>query len=307
MPSRPLLIVIIGPTASGKTSLAIELAERLECEIISADSRQLFRDIPIGTAAPSAEEQARVKHHLVGTLALDEYYSAARFETDALSLLSRMFSRGGHAIVCGGSMMYVDALIRGIDDMPTVSDAVRERVRRLSEEHGPAGLLALLEITDPDYFDIVDRSNTKRVMHALEISMESGVPYSSLRKGRIAERPFDTMKFAIDMPRHELFARINARVESMIDSGLVDEARRVYPLRHLNSLNTVGYKELFAYFDGSTDLQTAISRIQKNTRVYAKKQLTWLRRDPSVVWISRSTASADILAAISQRDQATSP
>ncbi|MDE6703942.1 MAG: tRNA (adenosine(37)-N6)-dimethylallyltransferase MiaA, partial [Muribaculaceae bacterium] len=281
-----MLIVITGPTASGKTSLAIDVARRLGCEIISADSRQLFRDIPIGTATPTPDELAAVPHHFVATLDLDDYYSAARFETDSLALLPDIFERsGGYAVVCGGSMMYVDALVNGIDSMPTITDDVRSKVSRLAAEQGIEGLLALLEITDPDYYEIVDRSNTKRVIHALEISMQAGVSYSSLRTGSKAERPFDIMKFAIDMPREMLFDRINRRVDAMIAGGLVEEAQHVFDRRTLNSLNTVGYKEIFAYFDGTMDFDTAVARIKKNTRVYATKQLTWLKRDNSVIWL----------------------
>ena len=297
--SRPLLIVITGPTASGKTSLAIDVARRLGCEIISADSRQLFRDIPIGTATPTPDELAAVPHHFVATLDLDDYYSAARFETDSLALLPDIFERsGGYAVVCGGSMMYVDALVNGIDSMPTITDDVRSKVSRLAAEQGIEGLLALLEITDPDYYEIVDRSNTKRVIHALEISMQAGVPYSSLRTGSKAERPFDIMKFAIDMPREMLFDRINRRVDAMIAGGLVEEARHVFDRRTLNSLNTVGYKEIFAYFDGTMDFYTAVARIKKNTRVYAKKQLTWLNRDNSVIWLPAPASADDVISAI---------
>ncbi|MDE5568121.1 MAG: tRNA (adenosine(37)-N6)-dimethylallyltransferase MiaA [Muribaculaceae bacterium] len=297
--SRPLLIVITGPTASGKTSLAIDVARRLGCEIISADSRQLFRDIPIGTATPTPDELAAVPHHFVATLDLDDYYSAARFETDSLALLPDIFERsGGYAVVCGGSMMYVDALVNGIDSMPTITDDVRSKVSRLAAEQGIEGLLALLEITDPDYYEIVDRSNTKRVIHALEISMQAGVPYSSLRTGSKAERPFDIMKFAIDMPREMLFDRINRRVDAMIAGGLVEEARHVFDRRTLNSLNTVGYKEIFAYFDGTMDFYTAVARIKKNTRVYAKKQLTWLKRDNSVIWLPAPASADDVISAI---------
>lgn len=296
---RPLLIVITGPTASGKTSLAIDLACRLGCEIISADSRQIYRDLPIGTAAPTTDELATVPHHFVATLGLDDYYSAAQFETDALNILPEIFKRsGGYAIVCGGSMMYVDALVKGIDIMPTVSDEVRAKVMRLADQQGPEGLLALLEITDPEYFNIVDRSNLKRVKHALEISMEAGVPYSSLRTGEIASRPFDIIKYAIDIPREILFDRINRRVDNMISDGLVEEAREVADKRHLNSLNTVGYKELFAWFDGNMDYDTAIARIKKNTRVYAKKQLTWLKKDPSVIWLKYPATADDIISAL---------
>ena len=276
--AKPTLIVITGATASGKSALAINVAGRLGCEIISADSRQLFRDIPIGTAAPTAEQLAAVPHHLVGTLPLDGYYSAAQFEADALAIAERLWERSPYVVVCGGSMMYIDALTDGIDELPTISAATRERVLQMLEQQGLNGLLAYLEILDPEYYAVVDRANTRRVVHAIEICLEAGVPYSQLRVRRRAERPFRIVKVAIDMPREQLFDRINRRVELMMEQGLLEEARRVYPLRHLNSLNTVGYKELFAYFDGEMDLPTATARIAKNTRVYAKKQLTWLAR-----------------------------
>lgn len=278
------LIVITGPTGSGKTALAIETARRLGTEIISADSRQLYRDIPVGTAAPTAEQLAAVPHHFVGTLPLDAYYSAAEFEADVMRLLPDIFARcGGTAVMCGGSMMYIDAVCRGIDDLPTISDEIREHCRKLWLKEGTSGIIARLEKIDPEYLRIVDLQNHRRLVHALEISLEAGVPYSSLRTGQPKRRPFEILKFAIDLPREELFARINARVTAMVDNGLIDEGRRVYPLRHLNSLNTVGYKELFAHFDGLMDLPTALDRIRKNTRVYAKKQLTWLRRDPTLL------------------------
>lgn len=278
------LIVITGPTGSGKTALAIETARRLGTEIISADSRQLYRDIPVGTAAPTAEQLAAVPHHFVGTLPLDAYYSAAEFEADVMRLLPDIFARcGGTAVMCGGSMMYIDAVCRGIDDLPTISDEIREHCRKLWLEEGTSGIIARLEKIDPEYLRIVDLQNHRRLVHALEISLEAGVPYSSLRTGQPKRRPFEILKFAIDLPREELFARINARVTAMVDNGLIDEGRRVYPLRHLNSLNTVGYKELFAHFDGLMDLPAALDRIRKNTRVYAKKQLTWLRRDPTLL------------------------
>ena len=278
MAKQPTLIVITGATASGKSALAIDVAGRLGCEIISADSRQLFRDIPIGTAAPPAEQLAAVPHHLVGTLPLDGYYSAAQFEADALAIAERLWERSPYVVVCGGSMMYIDALTDGIDQLPTISAATRERVLQMLEQQGLNGLLTYLEILDPEYYAVVDRANTRRVVHAIEICLEAGVPYSQLRVRRRAERPFRIVKVAIDMPREQLFDRINRRVELMMEQGLLEEARRVYPLRHLNSLNTVGYKELFAYFDGEMDLPTATARIAKNTRVYAKKQLTWLAR-----------------------------
>lgn len=291
MNSRPTLIVITGATASGKTAVALDIARRLGCDIISADSRQIYRGIPVGTAAPTPAELARVRHHFVGILDLDAYYSAAMFERDVMELLPRLWSRNSCAVMCGGSMMYVDAVTDGIDELPTISDSVRAHVRDIESHSGLPGLLALLEIVDPAYAAQVDPANTKRVAHAVEISLQAGRPYSELRVGHRKERPFDIIKVAIDMPRAELFDRINRRVDAMMEHGLLDEARRVYPLRHLNALNTVGYKELFAYLDGDMDLPTAVARIAKNTRVYAKKQLTWLSR-PTVRPATFLTATA---------------
>lgn len=295
--NRPLLIVITGATASGKSALAVDLASRLGCDIISADSRQIYRDIPIGTAAPSAEELAAVRHHFVGMLGLGEYYSAARFEEDVMNLLPELWRKNDVAVMCGGSMMYVDAVTDGIDNLPTITDGVRERVKTMLADLGLDAVMAMLRVLDPAYADEVDPANTKRVVHALEICLQAGRPYSELRQGERKQRPFDIVKVAIDLPREQLFGRINHRVDAMIDAGLLDEARCVYPLRHLNSLNTVGYKELFAYFDGTMDLDTAIARIAKNTRVYAKKQLTWLAR-PSVrptTFLSPATAAEQVL------------
>ncbi len=284
------LIVVTGPTASGKTTLAIELARAIGTEIISADSRQLFRDLSIGTARPTPEELAAVPHHFIATLGLDEYYSAAQYEEDVLRLLPDIFSRcGGNAVICGGSMMYVDAVCDGIDLLPTVSDGNRARAYALYETGGLPAVIRELERLDPVYLrQAPDLKNHKRLVHALEISLEAGRPYSSMLTGEKKSRPFGILKFAIDHPREELFSRINRRVEVMMSQGLLEEVRRVYPHRELNSLNTVGYKELFAYLDGQWDLATAVARIQKNTRVYAKKQLTWLRRDLSVIWLDPS-------------------
>ena len=221
----------------------------------------------------------------MGCLGLDEYYSAARFEEDALRLLDVQFVNSDYAVVCGGSMMYVDALTRGIDSLPEISDDVRREAYGMLESEGIEGVRMRLRELDPAYYAVVDLNNHKRLVHALEICMEAGVPYSSLRTGREKVRPFRVVKFAFDYPREELFERINRRVDAMMANGLLEEARAVYPLRHLNSLNTVGYKELFNYLDGQWDLPAAVARIAKNTRVYAKKQLTWLKRDASVIWL----------------------
>ncbi|MDE6300647.1 MAG: tRNA (adenosine(37)-N6)-dimethylallyltransferase MiaA [Muribaculaceae bacterium] len=298
---RPFVIVVTGATASGKTAVAIAVAERLGCEIISADSRQIYAGIPITTAAPTPEELARVKHHFVGTLPLDAYYSAAKYEEDVTALLPELFKRHGCAVVCGGSMLYIDAVTDGIDSLPTISDSVRSRVLDIMDQHGLPGALALLENLDPEYAVRVDRSNPRRVAHALEICMQAGVPYSSLRTAGRVNRDFDIIKVAVDRPRAELFDRINRRVEQMVADGMVEEARGVYPLRHLNSLNTVGFKEMFAMFDGKMDRRTALDRLAKNTRVYAKKQLTWLAR-PGVRparFVNPDTAAEDILRMVS--------
>ena len=278
------LIVITGPTAVGKTAAAIEVAQLLHCDIINADSRQVFRELSIGTAVPTPEELALVHHHFVQFKSLDEYYSAAQFEADVMALLPKLWEQGDYAVMCGGSMLYVDAVCHGIDLIPDISDEVRASVKKQWQEQGLEPLLQELERLDPDYFAMVDKKNPVRIIHAIEVCRQTGVPYSSLRTGKAKERPFNIIKIGLNMERQQLFDRINRRVDMMIDAGLEQEARRVYPLRHLNSLNTVGYKEMFAYFDGIMDRNTAIERIKKNTRVYAKKQLTWLQRDPDITW-----------------------
>ena len=292
---RPTLIVITGATASGKTSLAIDVASRLGCHIISADSRQIYRGIPIATAAPSARQLAEVPHHFVGILGLDEYYSAAQFETDVMALLPRLWNENRYAVMCGGSMMYVDAVTRGIDELPTVSEEVRRHTYNIYREHGIDRLRKELESVDPVTYARIDLNNHKRMIHALEISIEAGVPYSSLCTGRVKERPFRVVKVAVDYPREALFDRINRRVMQMVANGLEEEARSVYHLRNLNSLNTVGLKEMFAMIDGTMDRDTAISRIQKNTRVYAKKQLTWLRRFNDTLMLPPTATAGDVL------------
>ncbi len=292
------LIVITGPTASGKTSVAVELAKKLGCDVISADSRQIFRQIPIGTAAPTPDEMQGVTHHFVACKNLDEYYSAAAFESDVLALLPGLWQTNDYAILCGGSMMYVDAVVNGIDDLPDISPAIREHAASIYRDGGIDAIRAELLRLDPDYYNQVDLNNHKRLVHAVEICLQAGRPYSTLRTGQRKTRDFRILKFAIDIDRPTLFDRINRRVELMIEQGLEEEARRVYPLRHLNALNTVGYKEMFAMFDGIMDRPTAIARLQKNTRVYAKKQMTWLHRDPDVIYIPRDNAITQILTSL---------
>ena len=280
---HPELIVITGPTASGKSALAIDIARAVGTEVISADSRQIYKGIPVVTAMPSPEELAVVKHHLIDMLPLDAYYSAARFEEDALAIAEKLIDRNGSAIVCGGSMMYVDALCNGIDMLPTVPDSIRHDLEKEFEKKGGDWLREKLRLLDPEYYGIVDLCNTKRVFHAIEIILASGKTYTELRTGKKRKRPFRIKKYMTDLPREVLFDRINRRVDIMLENGLEEEARAVYHMRHLNSLNTVGLKEIFAWFEGTMDRDTAIARIKKNTRVYAKKQMTWWARDPEIV------------------------
>lgn len=276
------LLVITGATGSGKTGLAIEIARRLGCHIISADSRQAYRDLPIGTAAPTPQQLAAVPHHLVGMLGLEEGYSAAAFDCDVAGLLPQLWLDNDYAIICGGSMMYVDAFVNGLDELPDISPATRDLAWAIFEKKGVEGLHEALRELDPDYLAKADPANHKRLIHAVEVSIQAGVPYSSLLTGKKRKHPFRIVRMAIGHERDELFARINRRVDEMIEAGMEDEARRVYQFKHLNSLNTVGYKELFAMMEGRMDRTTAIARIGKNTRVYAKKQLTWMKRQPEI-------------------------
>lgn len=280
------LVIITGPTASGKSGLAVELASHLGCDIISADSRQIYRGIPIGTAAPDREQLSKVRHHFVGVLDLDQYYSAALFEQQVMELLPTLWENNDYAVMCGGSMMYIDAVTHGIDELPTISRQTRSFVKSLYEQNGIEAIKAELEKLDPIYLESADPSNHKRLIHALEITIEAGAPCSELLTGKSKTRPFRIVKMAIDYPRDELFRRINIRVDRMIADGLEAEAASVYHLRHLNSLNTVGYKELFAMMEGTMPREVAIPRIAKNTRVYAKKQMLWLRKDPGVILLN---------------------
>ena len=284
------LIVITGPTGVGKTAAAIELAQRLQCDIINADSRQIYRGIPICTAAPTPEELAAVRHHFVAFKDLEESYSAAQFESDVLALLPSLWQQGDCVVMCGGSMLYVDAVCRGIDQLPDISPEVRAAVKEKLHTEGLESLVKELEQLDPQYAATIDRKNTSRVCHGVEICRQAGVPYSTLRTGTAKQRDFRIIKLALNIGRDQLFARINQRVDRMIAAGLEQEAKSVYHLRHLNSLNTVGMKEMFAIFDGTMDRHTAIERMKKNTRVYAKKQLTWYRRDPDITWVTPAEA-----------------
>ena len=289
------LIVITGPTGVGKTAVAINLAQRLQCDIINADSRQIYRGIPICTAAPTPDEQAAARHHFVEFKNLEESYNAAQFEADVLALLPSLWQQGDHVVMCGGSMLYVDAVCNGIDQLPDISSEVRIAVKEKLHNEGLESLVAELEQLDPKYSATIDRKNTSRVCHAVEICRQAGVPYSTLRTGTTKQRDFRIIKLALNIEREQLFNRINQRVDHMIEAGLEQEARSVYHLRLLNSLNTVGMKEMFALFDGLMDRHTAIERIKKNTRVYAKKQLTWYRRDPDITWVTPDNAVATIL------------
>ena len=284
------LIVITGPTGVGKTATAIGLAQRLHCDIINADSRQIYRGIPICTAAPTPEELAAVRHHFVAFKDLEESYSAAQFESDVMALLPSLWQQGDCVVMCGGSMLYVDAVCRGIDQLPDISAEVRTAVKEKLQREGLESLVKELEQLDPQYAATIDCKNTSRVCHAVEICRQAGVPYSTLRTGTAKRRDFRIIKLALNIERDQLFSRINQRVDRMIEAGLEQEARSVFHLRHLNSLNTVGMKEMFAIFDGTMGRKTAIERMKKNTRVYAKKQLTWYRRDPDIIWTTPDQA-----------------
>lgn len=280
------LIVILGPTCVGKTEFSLKMAELFSSPILNADSRQLYRDIPIGTAAPTEAELQRAKHYFVGTLGLEEYYSAAQYEIDALQLLSQLFAQRDVVVMSGGSMLYIDAVCRGIDDIPTINDNIRNWMRCRYEREGLDSLVAELQRLDPDYSARCDLKNPKRVVHALEVCHQTGRTYTSFRIGNVKKRPFNILKIGLERERTDLFCRINERVGKMLEEGLLDEVRKVLPWRHQNSLNTVGFKELFKYCDGEWELDFALDKIRRNTRVYAKKQMTWFKKDTSTHWIN---------------------
>ncbi|KAA6349748.1 tRNA dimethylallyltransferase [termite gut metagenome] len=286
--------MIVGPTGVGKTELAVRMAERLDTCIVSADSRQLYAGLRIGTAAPTADQLNRVPHYFVGTLQLTDYYSAAQYEEEALRLLENIFAQKERAILAGGSMMYVDAVCKGIDDIPTVDAETRELMRRRYETEGLEQLCAELKVLDPLYYQTVDLKNPKRVVHALEICRMTGKTYTSFRIRQEKQRPFNILKIGLVRERKDLYERINRRVDAMMREGLPEEAKAAYPYRQLNALNTVGYKELFNYFDGKWELLFAVEKMKQNSRIYSRKQMTWFKRDKDIQWFHPEEQEGEI-------------
>lgn len=278
------LIIVLGPTGVGKSDISIQLAKHYHSEIISADSRQFFRELTIGTAVPSPDDLKMVPHHFIQTKSIHDYYNVSEYENEALQLVSELFVRINPIVLTGGSMLYVDTICNGIDDIPTVDPEIRDEVIGWYEKNGIEALRQRLLEIDSEYYQIVDLNNPKRLLHAVEIHQMTGMPFTSFRKKTVKERPFRMIKIGINQDRKVLYDRINERVLRMIDAGLLNEAKTVYPHRKLNSLNTVGYKELFSYLDGDCSLDEAIDLIQRNTRKYARKQLTWFRRDQQIKW-----------------------
>lgn len=280
------LVVVTGPTAVGKTALCMDIAREYGIPIINADSRQIYRGMTIGTAAPNAGQLAEVKHYFVGTLRLSEYYNASMYEQEALGVINERFSRHGDhiALLTGGSMMYIDAVCDGMDDIPTIRADIRDMMRLRLEQEGLDALCKELQLLDPEHYDVVDKRNARRVVHALEICHQTGRTYTSFRRHEKKRHPFNITKIVLNRPREELYERINARVDAMVSAGLLDEARQLYPQRGLNALNTVGYKEMFDYMEGRFTLDEAIERIKGNTRKYARKQLTWFKKYDGAAW-----------------------
>ena len=278
------LVVITGPTAVGKTALCIKLAKHYGIPIINADSRQIYRELRIGTASPSDEQLREVKHYFVGSIGIDDYYNASLYEQDVLRVLDEQFCHSPIQLLTGGSMMYIDAVCNGIDDIPTIRDDIRNEMKRRYAEEGLEALCADLQRLDPEHYAVVDRKNYRRVIHALEICYQTGQTYTSFRKQERKQRPFRIVRIGLNRERDELYQRINSRVDQMMTEGLLDEARSLYDKRSNNALNTVGYKEMFAYLDGTWTLDEAIERMKGNTRRYARKQLTWFRRDTEMQW-----------------------
>lgn len=278
------LVVLVGPTGIGKTDTSLKIAQHFNTEIISADSRQIFKELKIGTAAPTVEQMNIVPHHMVATHSVNDYYNAWQFEQDVLQLSQTLFEQHDLLILTGGSMMYIDAVCNGIDDLPTIDPELRKEVMEMYEKEGLDAIRRQLKMLDPVFYDQVDLKNHKRVMHAVEVCLMTGKPYSSLRTNASRQRPFNIIKIGLDMDREELYHRINLRVDLMVEAGLFEEARQFYHLKNQNALNTVGYKEIFAHWDGEYDAQTAIELIKRNSRRYAKRQLSWFRRDKDMHW-----------------------
>ena len=291
--SMKTLIVILGPTGVGKTETSLRVAEYFHIPIINADSRQIYRGIPIGTATPTQEQQQQAKHYMVEKLQIGDYYNASMFENDVIDLLEELFRDSDLALMAGGSMMYIDAVCNGLGNLPVVPDEIRETMKKRLNEEGLDSLCEELRRLDEDYYAIVDKHNYRRVVHALEIIHTTGQTFTSLRTGEIKQRPFNILKIGLTRPREQLYERINKRVDEMMEQGLLEEARSMYEHRAFNALNTVGYKELFAYFDGIWTLEEAIERIKGNTRRYCRKQLTWFQRDKDIRWIDLSQTSTD--------------
>lgn len=294
------LLVLIGPTGVGKTEWSLRVAEELRGPIISADSRQIYRGMTIGTAAPTPEQMQRVPHHFVGILSPSDYYSASEFEQDVLSLLNELHEKHPVVVMTGGSMMYIDAVCNGIDEIPTIDETLRNDLQELYRREGLDPIRQQLKILDPIFYNEVDLKNPKRVIHALEICLMAGKPYSSLRTNPKKERPFRIIKVGLTRKREELYDRINRRVDQMVADGLVEEAKGLFPMRHLNALNTVGYKELFDYFDGKCTLEFAIDKIKQHSRNYARKQISWFRRDKEIHWIDLSDGAPNVVKEVLQ-------
>jgi tRNA dimethylallyltransferase len=294
------LLLLLGPTGVGKTEWSIRLATTLNAPVVSADSRQVYRGMQIATAAPTPEQQKQIPHFFVGELSPETCYSASAYEQDVLSLLKELFVEQPVVILSGGSMMYIDAVCKGMDELPTVDETLRFELQELYQREGLDPIRQQLKILDPVFYNQVDLKNPKRVIHALEICLMAGKPYSTLRTNPGKKRPFRIMKIGFTRDREELYDRINRRVDAMVEEGLVEEARGFYPLRHLNALNTVGYKELFRFFDGDWSLEQAIEKIKQHSRNYARKQLTWFNRDKEVHWINLSEPESDVMALASR-------
>jgi tRNA dimethylallyltransferase len=292
------LLVLLGPTGVGKTEWSLRIAEKLKSVILSADSRQIYKNLIIGTAAPTPEQLARVPHYFVGMLSPEAYYSASEYESEAVPLVEKLLIEYNTVVMTGGSMMYIDAVCKGIDEIPTIDQALRNDIQKLYRDEGIEPIRQQLKILDPTFYNIVDLKNPKRVIHALEVCLMAGKPYSSLRTNPKKKRNFRIIKVGFMREREELYNRINGRVNQMIDDGLIEEARRFYPLRHLNSLNTVGYKELFEYFDGNCTLDFAIDKIKQHSRNYARKQMTWFKKDTKTHWINLSDKNIDVMSEI---------